>query len=187
LRPVVSVDVLRRELRPEFARIERSGVQDIEREGFSAARIRAERFLDMRYVGQAYELMVPEVGDFVRSFHREHELRYGYSDAQRAIEVVNIRLRVIGVTPPIAWPRRRLGKIDPRAAVTTQRRVYFAGKAYYTPVYARNKLQPGNRLRGPAIISEYSATTVVSPGWTARVDEFENMILSGSRLSTRGK
>lgn len=180
LRPVASVDAVRRELRPEFARIERSGVKDMRREGFSAARIRVDRFLDMRYVGQAYELMVPEAGDFVRSFHQEHELRYGYSDAQRAIEVVNIRLRVIGVTNPIAWPRRRLGNDDSGGAVTARRQVHFASKAHNTRIYARDKLRAGNRLRGPAIISEYSATTVVPPGWFAEVDGFSNLILSRS-------
>jgi N-methylhydantoinase A len=174
------VDAVRRELRPEFARIERSGVKDMRREGFSAARIRVDRFLDMRYVGQAYELMVPEAGDFVRSFHQEHELRYGYSDAQRAIEVVNIRLRVIGVTNPIAWPRRRLGNDDSGGAVTARRQVHFASKAHNTRIYARDKLQAGNRLRGPAIIAEYSATTVVPPGWFAEVDGFRNLILSRS-------
>jgi N-methylhydantoinase A len=181
LRPVVSVDASRRDLRREFSRIERDGVRDMRREGFSPARIRVERFLDVRYVGQAYELMVPEGGDFVRAFHREHEQRYGYSDAARSIEVVNVRVRVIGITEPIAWPRHKLGNTDSRSAVTARRRVYFAGKPHNAPVFLREKLQPGNRLRGPAIICEYSATTVVPSEWSALVDGYENLILSRSQ------
>lgn len=186
LRPVGSVDALRRELRREFSRIERDGVRDMRREGFSPARVRVERFLDMRYVGQAYELMVPETGDFVRAFHREHEQRYGYSDAARSIEVVNVRIRVIGATEPIAWPRQKLRGADSRSAVTARRRVYFAGKPHHAPIYSREKLQPGNQLRGPAIISEYSATNVVPPGWRVQVDQFENLILSQSGIPRKG-
>lgn len=180
LRPVESVAAAGRVLRRDFARIEGAGVRDMRSEGFAASRIRVERFLDMRYVGQAYELMVPEAGDFVRAFHGEHEQRYGYSDASRPIEVVNVRVRVIGRTEPIPWPRRKLGVADSRGAIALRRRVYFAGKPYDVPIYRREKLQPGNRFNGPAIISEYSATNVVPPGWSARVDEFENLILSQS-------
>jgi N-methylhydantoinase A len=186
LRPVVSAESSRRELRREFARIEGEGRQDTHDEGFPSSRIRVERFLDMRYVGQAYELTLPEPGDFVRAFHREHEHRYGYSDAARAIEIVNVRLRVIGVTEPIAWPRRKLGSADARSGLGARRRVFFAGKTHDTPIYTREKLQPGNRLRGPAIISEYSATSVVPPGWSAHVDQFENLILWRSRAANKG-
>ncbi len=176
--PVESVQSARRGLRATFARLEREGAREMRGEGFAPGRVRMERFLDMRYVGQAYELMVPEGGDFVRAFHREHELRYGYSDAARPVEVVNVRVRVVGMTPPIDWPRHRLGKADSRGAIAARRRVYFGGKRYEAPIYAREKLQAGNRLRGPAIVSEYSATTVVPPDWSARVDGFENLVLS---------
>jgi N-methylhydantoinase A len=178
LLPVESVQAARRALRPAFARLEREGAREMRGEGFAAARVRMERFLDMRYVGQAYELMVPEGGDFVRAFHREHELRYGYSDLARPVEVVNVRVRVVGMTAPIDWPRHRLGKADSRGAIAARRRVYFGGKHYDAPIYARERLRAGNRLRGPAIVSEYSATTVVPLGWGARVDAFENLVLS---------
>ncbi len=178
LLPVASVQAARRALRPAFARLEREGAREMRGEGFAAGRVRTERSLDMRYVGQAYELMVPEGGDFVRAFHREHELRYGYSDSARPVEVVNVRVRVVGMTAPIDWPRHRLGAADSRGAVAARRRVYFAGKRYEAPIYAREKLRAGNRLRGPAIVSEYSATTVVPPGWGARADTFENLVLS---------
>jgi N-methylhydantoinase A len=178
LLPVEPAQAARRALRPTFARLEREGAREMRGEGFAAGRVRMERFLDMRYVGQAYELMVPEGGDFVRAFHREHELRYGYSDAARPVEVVNVRVRVVGMTPPIDWPRHRLGNAASRAAIAARRRVYFGGKHYEAPIYAREKLRAGNRLTGPAIVSEYSATTVVPPGWGARVDGFENLVLS---------
>jgi N-methylhydantoinase A len=178
LLPIETVQAAGRGLRATLARLEREGAREMRGEGFAAGRVRMERFLDMRYVGQAYELMVPEDGDFVRAFHREHELRYGYSDPARPVEVVNVRVRVVGMTPPIDWPRHRLGKADSRDAIAARRRVYFGGKRYEAPIYARERLRAGNRLRGPAIVSEYSATTVVPPGWGAHVDAFENLVLS---------
>jgi N-methylhydantoinase A len=177
LLPVESVRSARRGLRAAFARLEREGAREMRGEGFAASRVRMERFLDMRYVGQAYELMVPERGDFIRAFHGEHELRYGYSDSARAVEVVNVRVRVVGMTAPIDWPRYRLGKADSSGAIAVRRRVYFGGQHYDAPIYARETLHAGNRLTGPAIVSEYSATTVVPPGWSARLDEFENVVL----------
>jgi N-methylhydantoinase A len=186
LLPIESVQAARRELGAAFARLEREGAREMHGEGFAAGRVRMERFLDMRYVGQAYELMVPEGGDFVRAFHREHELRYGYSDLARPVEVVNVRGRVVGMTPPIDWPRHRFGKADSPDAIAARRRVYFGGKHYDAPIYAREKLRVGNRLTGPAIVSEYSATTVVPPGWGARVDGFENLVLErGKALPQR--
>ncbi len=95
----------------------------------------------------------------------------------RPVEVVNVRTRVVGITPRIDWPRHRLGKADSRGAIAARRRVYFGGKHYDAPIYAREKLRAGNRLRGPAIVSEYSATTVVPPDWGTRVDGFENLVL----------
>jgi len=156
-------------------------------EGFFGRHVRIERFLDMRYVGQAYELTLPAGGDFAAALHREHEQRYGYSNPARAIEVVNVRARVIGVTPRIDWPRQRLGKPQCESAIVTRRRIYFADKAHATPIYAREKLRAGNRIAGPAIISEYSATTVVPPRWNARVDAFENLVLSCSAPSNSGR
>jgi N-methylhydantoinase A len=133
----------------------------------------------MRYAGQAYELSVPAAGDFVELFHREHARRYGYSDARRPVEIVNVRARFIGASPRVNWTRQRLGKGDCRAAIIETRAVYFHGRRRVAHVYQREKLRPGNRFRGPAIVAEYSATTVVPGGWSASVDGFENLLLIG--------
>jgi N-methylhydantoinase A len=163
-----------------FARIERDGLREMRGEGFQSQRVLLERFFDMRYVGQAYELTLSANGDFLKAFHREHERRYGYADPARAVEIVNVRVRFTGQTAKVNWPKRRLTSADARAAISARRQVLFAGRARLTPVYVREKLLPGNRLAGPAIIREYSATTVVLPGWRARVDAFENLMLEPS-------
>ena len=181
---VSSADGVRRLMQPAFARVERTGLREMREEGFREGQVRVDRFFDMRYVGQAYELTIGARGDILKAFHEEHERRYGYADPARAVEIVNVRARFTGKTPPMPWPRQRSARADARTALVSHRRVAFGGKFREAPIYVRERLRPGNRAAGPAIIAEYSATTVVPPGWGARVDEFENVVLvraSGGR------
>jgi N-methylhydantoinase A len=165
-------------VRQSFARLERQAFRELAAEGFARSRVRIERWLDMRYAGQAYELSVPADGGFVQAFHRAHERRYGYADPARHTEIVNVRIRAIGATPKPELPREQPARSNIESARLTDRLGIFAGKAIRTPVYDRAKLGAGHLLRGPAIVTEYSATTVLPPGWQARVDSFGNLILT---------
>lgn len=168
-------------LKQHFAAIERQAVRDMRQEGFAPPQIRIEKLLDMRYVGQSFELTVSAAADFVRSFHAAHDRRYGYSDPNRAVEIVNIRARAIGITPKPELSRLRKGGEDSRAAILDKRGVLFAGKKLATNIYDRAHLLAGNRLQAPAVVAEYSATTVVEPGWRGRVDALGNLILERAR------
>src|SRR5580693_3077892 len=95
---VLSAGAARSEIEGGFRSLEQEGRRTMAAEGFSASKIRIERRLDLRYAGQAYELSVPAAGDFVAAFHRAHESRYGYHDAKRTVEIVNLRVRATGVT-----------------------------------------------------------------------------------------
>lgn len=169
------------QLRRHFAAIERQARHDLRAEGFAPRQIRIERLLDMRYIGQAFELTVPADGDFVRSFHAAHERRYDYGDPNRAVEIVNIRARAIGLTPKPELSRLRAGGPDSRPAIMDKREVFFAGKRLRANVYDRSRFLAGNLLHGPAIIVEYSATTVVEPGWQGSVDTYGNLVLERAR------
>ena len=177
LRLAGGMDVTRK-IDREFARLERVGLRAMREEGFSQREVRIEKSFDLRYVGQAYELNVPAAGNVLRAFHEEHERRYGYSDAKRAVEAVNVRAKLIGAAPKLVWPRHKLGSTDSGHAIAASRGVIFQGKRRPTNIYTREKLRAGNAVRGPAIVAEYSATTVVPPGWRGRVDEYENIVLS---------
>ncbi|HTU32537.1 MAG TPA: hydantoinase/oxoprolinase family protein [Candidatus Acidoferrum sp.] len=170
-----------------FERIERDGVREMRAEGFDPRQVRIDRFFDIRYIGQAFELTVPASADFLKAFHTEHERRYGYADTKRAVEIVNVRVRLTGRTPPLDWPRQRLGTPNARGALLTHRPVAFAGKFRPTPICVREKLRAGNRLRGPAIIAEYSGTTVVPPGWNARVDRLGNIVVDTHLRTVRAR
>jgi N-methylhydantoinase A len=158
-----------------FSLLESAGAGDMVREGFSGPRIL--RLLDCRYSGQGYELTIPATRDFLAAFHRMHQQRYGHADPARAVEIVNVRSRFIGLTPKPGLPRRGGAGASARAALVAQRRVFVGGRWMRTAQYDRSRLRPGHRFTGPAVITEYGATSFVPPGWRASVDPFSNLLL----------
>jgi N-methylhydantoinase A len=161
-----------------FRALECQGRREMAREGFTRSRITARRLLDLRYLGQGYELTVPAAGDFLAAFHRAHARRFGYSDPARPAEVVNLRLRFIGATRRPRFSRLPPAGPNARPAVVGERRAIFSpGVMRPVPVYDRARLAAGNRFAGPAIVAEYSATSLVEPGWRARVDAWGNLHL----------
>jgi N-methylhydantoinase A len=165
------------ELRRIFRSLEKDGQRILRKEGFAASRIGIEHRLDMRYSGQAYELSVPASGDFVAGFHRAHEQRYGYHDARRAVEIVNLRCRATGITdkPGLGKIARATKRASAPAAGSL--RCVFAGRVETARLIAREQLRAGDRFAGPAIVSEYSATTLTPPGWEGRVDAYGQILL----------
>lgn len=169
-----------RQTTARFALLESRGRSELRREQFSARNISVLRFFDVRYVGQAYELTVPAGEKSLADFHRLHERRYGYSDPKRATEIVNIRLRAMGITQKPSLDRLGTRRGNSRTAVkviSETRQVYFDGKRCDALVFDRAKLLASDRFSGPAVITEYSGTTVIPPDWGARVDQWGNLLL----------
>lgn len=164
-----------------FGGLEADGHRQMSAEGFSGGSVKISRSLDMRYAGQSYELNVPFAGDFVAAFHRAHERRYGYCDRSRSCEVVNVRARFTAQTPKFNLPRVKVAGPNPVAALAGSSPVLFAGRRMRAAIYDRVRLLAGNRIAGPAIVTEYSATTLVPPGWSGRVDRIGNLILEQRR------
>jgi N-methylhydantoinase A len=108
-------------------------------------------------------------------FHKEHERRYGYRHAGREVELVTLRLRAIAKSPRIRPGRRK--QAAPTAAHGTRTRVSFEGKPVASMIYERDSLPVKKLLTGPAVITEYSATTVVPPGMRFSVDAASNLII----------
>ncbi len=165
-----------RRLRDALRALERTARADLRREGVAAARV--EPALDVRYAGQGYELAVRYRRGWATAFHRLHARRFGHADAARPLEVVTIRLRARGGRLRLpADPVPRGGRARPIAT----RPVVFGGGRHPTPVYHRDDLRPGLRLRGPAVICEYSATTLVPPAWRVVVDRHGGLLLAMGR------
>jgi N-methylhydantoinase A len=148
------------------------------REGFPKKQRRFEYRLDVRYVGQAYDLSVRDTTDFVAAFHRAHERAYGHSDPHRRIEIVNVRCRATGLSPRTDLPR--ISHVRSGSPARAERKVncFFGGRPIQAGLYEREKLQAGHEFDGPAIIVEYSATSLVPLGWRARVDPYGQILLS---------
>ncbi len=172
-----SLPEFRRLLEPSFRALERRGLRELRAEGFPALRVGRERLVDARYLGQSYELTIPAAGDFLSAFHWLHQRRFGYCDRTRTVEVVNVRARLTGRTPKPELPQARPAGPSPHRARVGRRSVWFSGHPRLAEVYDRARLRAGNRLRGPALVAEYSATTVLPPGWSLRVDARENLTL----------
>jgi N-methylhydantoinase A len=160
------------------------------REGVASERVRYLRTLDLRYVGQSFELAVPlPPGPLTRAalarldgaFYRAHARAYGFAARGEPIEVVNVRLTGIGAVPRARRPRLEPGGRDARRALKGRRRVVFEQGASPAPrdcpVYDRYRLQAGNRLAGPAIVEQVDSTTVVEPGFVAAVHAFGHLVL----------
>jgi N-methylhydantoinase A len=174
----------RRLLEKAFAQLEREAATDLKREGFAADRIRLARSVAMRYVGQSFEIEVAWSSRFESRFHAAHRERYGYADAARATEIVSLRVRATGVTDKPRLPRSstRQRKAAPRHTAD----VYLAERAERVPVYAREDFNAGMKLQGPAIITEYSSTTLIPARQTVAVDEWLNLIVTWPGKASAG-
>ncbi|ALM82617.1 hydantoinase/oxoprolinase family protein [Bordetella sp. N] len=154
-------------------------------EGVEAKDQRLSGVIDARYQGQNFEIPVPldgmalmPVADFVAAFSAAHVREYGYDAAGRNIEIVNCRVRAVGLVPraPLA---RVAGGGALADAVKERRKVYFdAGGWADTPVYRRGALPVDTPIDGPAIVEEMSSTTVILPGQRAHADAFGNLIVN---------
>ena len=161
-------------LEPRFLELEEQGRDAMEAERFGA---RISRSIDMRYAGQGYEVNVPADGSARERFHQLHRKRYGYADETRAVEVVSLRVRFTVEAEPWEIPTQVVQSGDGEQARIKMKQVYFSEKPVDCWVYARDWLRAGDRFSGPAIITEYSATTVVPPLDAVLVDEHSNLMI----------
>ena len=144
------------------------------------------RSVDMRHVGQGYELAVPvpsgalDVGALGRvraSFDEIYAARYGYAQPAEPVEAVTWKLSAIGAAPRVTLAKAATA---PGAGVAKgRRRAYFpeAGGWVDCPIYDRYHLAAGMRIAGPGIVEERESTSVLPPGALATVDEYANLIV----------
>jgi len=161
--------------------LEFRGRAEMESEGFSLDGLTVQTVLDMRYAGQSHELPVTtdslDREAFLSLFHQAHHERYGHSDPSRAVEVVNLRLKLVLPKPQTKPGRRgkKHGAPAPRPQLRGQ--AWFDGSPVPTDFFGRASLARGSEVHGPAVITQMDATTVVPPKWRARVDAALNLLL----------
>jgi N-methylhydantoinase A len=159
-----------------------------EHEAIPSGDRRAAYTADMRYAGQNYELSVPmpdgaitasTISALAVHFADEHRRRYGFAADGEPVQIVTLRLEATGAVRKAQLQAHPEAGPDARGAIVERRPVWLpeARDFVATPIYARARLQPGNRFAGPAIVEQMDATTLVPPGTTARVDSYLNLVL----------
>ncbi len=185
-------------LNRELAAMEEAAAKDFREEAWQGSP-HYHRSVDVRYRGQGYELNIAFTKNLLRDFENEHHRRYGYTHPAREVELVTLRLcAVLKSSTTVVGKIDEVGKIDRvgktdhvgtgafarpgRARLgsisTLKAPVHFEGKKLDTKIHSRDHLQPGKQYSGPAIITEYSATTVIPPGKHFHIDRANNLIVS---------
>ena len=143
--------------------------------------------VDMRYLGQGYELEIPltmhinssqAFDQVLRHFHESHDNTYGFSHPKDEVEIVYIRLAAVQKVSKPKFNRYEIGPADATVALCRQRKVFIKGNFLQTGIYDRTKLKAGHEISGPAIVEQFDSTTLILPGYFCRVDEHLNLIIS---------
>jgi len=169
-----AVSAFAAQIDPVFAELKRDIAEELKKEDWQG-RALFEPSCDLRYRGQGYELNLPYGVDVLQRFHAEHKRRYGYSSPERDVEIVTVRMRG-RVASPEKLSRLKIREEQGRLKSSSQM-VHFAGRRYKTQIIPRSSIQQGRRYRGPAIITEYSATTVIPPGLKYQKDRAGNLVI----------
>ena len=158
-------------------------------DGFPDDAITFRESLDMRYLGQAFEIPIPvpappfSAETLLDEFHRTYARLYGHASEDQPVEIVNARLagivpgRVPEPVAEVAGTRGTAGGNDRDGAIIERRRVFFDEGINDVPVHDREHIPLDAPFDGPAIIEETGATTVVFPGWSCRRDERDTLHL----------
>jgi N-methylhydantoinase A len=178
------------QLEYEFTTLRRHAERDFRDEQWKGT-IQHQRSVDVRYRGQGYELNVPYTRNMIRAFRNEHQRRYGYNYPAREVELVTLRLRStikgtttshVGTGAPARPGRAKPGRVSPERAP-----VFFSGKKLVAAVLSRDSLVIGRKYSGPAVVTEYSATTVIPPGVSSQRGRAGNLIIEIGHLRENQK
>jgi N-methylhydantoinase A len=161
---------------PLFAELEEAAAAILASSGVPDDHIVHERSVDMRYVGQGFEVTVPvSPGEDLRAaFEAAYVRAHGRVGPDVPIEAISWRVLTRGPDPALRLVAAPTGD---GAARKGTRRVYFDDRYLETPIYDRYRMGPGTRIDGPAIVEERESTSVVGPGATARMAEDGSLIL----------
>ncbi|MDP2643733.1 MAG: hydantoinase/oxoprolinase family protein [Desulfobacterales bacterium] len=171
-----------------FAELEQKGFELLKKEGLDRENIEIRRWVDMHYRGQAHEVTVPvsripstpqDILDLIKTFEQKYESIYGRGTvfSQAGYEIVTFRVDAVGKTrKPVIRPAKPAVS-KPSKALKGKREVFFQGKFAATSIYQGDKLAPGHRINGPAIIEYMGTTVVMHPGMEAEIGPYLNIMM----------
>jgi N-methylhydantoinase A len=159
------------------------GKKEIASEGIKSSRIEIQTSVDVRFSGQSYELKVPYSDTFIQNFHKAHRITYGYTYDDKAIEIVNLRVRAIGIIDPIHLPQARMDTQNSTPRPMKYKSIELLGNKRNLPVYDYVQLMPGFKFTGPALIVSSDTTILIQPEDIVNVDSYQNLLIDVSRKS----
>jgi N-methylhydantoinase A len=155
---------------------------ELGRQGAAPESMSVSRLLDLRYLGQSFELRAtwpgPDVEEIERMFHVLHTKLYGFAVSTEAVELVALRVSALGsVGPP---PRIELGAATGPIVAVGSRELITADRKRNeeAALIERSALAAGHRLDGPALVFDADATTYLPPAWRLETDAGANLVLS---------
>jgi N-methylhydantoinase A/oxoprolinase/acetone carboxylase beta subunit len=179
-----SASVTMADLQRACAPLVEAAKAELKAEGFAPKRQVITLSVDVRYVGQSFEITIPLETGYREAFDRRHGKAYGYSNPLRATEVVNVRVSAAGLTDKPKLPFTRVSSAT-KPRPTAVRPGRFAGKNVRIAFYRWDDLVSGSSASGPAVIAGGEATGVIPPGWKFKVDGFGNVIASSGARKAR--
>ncbi len=165
--------------------LDRLGKEEMERYGIPFDQVRILRLADMRYIGQSFELEVPiperinseNIGKIEQDFAEANKRVYGLVKAGVPVELINFRnVYIHTMERPRLKAIARGGSVE--RSLKGRRDAYFGDGYVSTPIYDRTKLPTGGQIEGPAIIEQADTTTVIYPGQSCYIDDFNNIIIN---------
>jgi N-methylhydantoinase A len=178
-----------------YRTLEDEGSRQLQEEGFSRDSIVLERYADMRYSRQAYELQVPIKSEELTSdvlnravdtFHQEHEKTYGHARRDESVELVNLRVVAWGRLPDASLERSGTLSDATPEPMGYRDVVFKDGQPVETPIYHRERLLQGQKVIGPAVLEQLDSTILVFPEYEAATDQYGNILIS-IKGGTHGK
>ena len=168
-----------------FERLEALARTEMAAQGVPPERVEAFRRLHVRYDGTDSPLTVPfgPETSVQAAFEDQHRQRFGFVSETKGLVIEAAALELVGRTERAGEPALAGNGGDPVAAARTE--LFADGRMETAAVHIRAALGPGNRVAGPAVLVEDTATTVVEPGWEARLTESGNLVLERVRPATR--
>lgn len=168
--------------------MQQENLERLAEHGFSHDDIQSATRLDIRFAGQEFTVTVRLDEDWLanretlltglrKRFVELHRRQYGHGEIDAALELVTVRTRSVGEVARPAWPE---WPASTEATANAKRNTYFASLGKFTeiPVYNRADLARDQVLQGPAIVEEWTTTTVLPPNWQLKVDRLGNLVLT---------
>ncbi|MFC3229868.1 hydantoinase/oxoprolinase family protein [Marinibaculum pumilum] len=163
--------------------------RQLEQDGVPAAAHQFTRIAECRYQGQGFELRAEMPAGaltmdnkqvVMNNFHEQHRMDYGYAFDDGNVEIMTLRIIATANVEALKWPRLEAANgtsIEP-AYLYSRETIFDSGEKLETPRYDRLKLKSGHQVPGPAVVIQHNSTTLVPPGYVAKVDDYSNLIVS---------